>query len=134
MAKIYRLSDRIKLQVDDLVITVKPLSIHQKSQVEGVSASSGLLKASLEALKYSVDDIEGLEDTDGKPYVLKKNSDGSLSDETLEDIFNMEVSTKIITISLNLINGVPDRFIDLTNGTYLEGVDFVKGDNLPEKK
>ena len=135
MAKIYRLSDRINLKVDDLEIVIGPLSIHQKASVEEVNASSGLIKASIEAMKYAIKDIKGLQDSEGNDYELQREEDGSLAEETLNDLFNLENSYKLIAISLNLLNNVPDEFIDVNTGRPLEGVEFIVDKKAkPEKK
>ena len=135
MAKIYRLSDRIKLKVDDLEVTIGPLSIHQKAAVEGVASSSSLIKASIEAMKYAIKDIKGLTDKDGKPYSLQRDEAGDLTEDTLNDLFNLENSYKLVAISLNLVNSIPDEFIDVNTGKPLEGVEFVvDGDKKGKKK
>jgi len=135
MAKIYRLSDRIKLNVDDLEVTIGPLSIHQKACVEEVAASSSLIKASIEAMKYAIKDIKGLSDKDGNEYELQRDENGDLSEETLNDLFNLENSYKLVAISLNLVNSIPDEFIDVNTGQPLEGVEFViEGEKKGKKK
>lgn len=135
MAKIYRLSDRIKLKVDDLVVTIGPLSIHQKSSVEGLASSAGVLKASLLAMKYGIEDISGLIDKDGLEYKLPLDENGNLTDEAIDDLFNMESSYKLVAIALNLINNIPNEFIDINTGKKLEGVEFiVENKDSSEKK
>lgn len=134
MAKIYRMSDRIKLKIDDLVVTIGPLSIHQKAAVEEVSASSGLLKATMEAMKYAIKDIEGLTTADGSPYSLERDDDGNLTEGCLDDLFNIEQSYRISSVCLNLINNIPDEFIDLNTGKKLEGVEFVVDKESKRKK
>lgn len=137
MAKIYRLTDRIKVKVDDIIITISPLSIQQKSEVEAEGASGGsaaLLKASLKALKYAIKDIEGLENAEGSAYKLEFDPDGSLSDACLDDLFNVQQSLKLITIALNLVNNIPDEFYDPVTGVPLDGVSFVKSKEPARKK
>lgn len=137
MAKIYRVTDRIPVKVDDIVVTISPLTIQQKSEVEAIGASGGsaaLLNASLKALKYAIKDISGLENADGSGYKLEFDPDGSLSDACLDDIYNIQQSLKLITISLNLVNNIPDEFYDPVTGVPLEGVSFVKGKNVTRKK
>ncbi len=88
MAKIYRLSDKIRLAVDDLTITISPLSIHQKAAIEDAArdgSAKGLMQASALAIKYAVKSIDGLEDSDGKPYGLNFDEDGTLSEDIVND-------------------------------------------------
>lgn len=134
MAKIYRLSDRVKLKVDDLEVMIGPLSIHQKSAIEEAAKSSGLLKASLLAMKFGIKDVSGLVDKDGKSYEIKRDEQGNIADEVLEDLFNIENSYKLIAISLNLLNSIPSEFIDVNTGKKLEGVEFVQDKKESEGK
>jgi hypothetical protein len=134
MAKIYRMSDRIKLKVDDLEVTIGPLSIHQKASVEEIASSASLIKASLEAMKYAIKDIKGLEDKDGKEYKIERDEEGYLTEDALNDIFNLENSYKLVAISLNLVNSIPDEFIDVNTGKPIEGVEFVIDEGKKGKK
>lgn len=134
MAKVYRLTDRIKLKVDDIEVTIGPLSIHQKTEVEAASSASGLLKAALTAMKYAIKDISGLEDADGNKYELAREEDGSLSEETLNDLFNLSSSYKLSAISLQLLNSIPDEFMDINTGKKLDGVEFIVDKDQKGKK
>lgn len=125
MAKIYRMSDRIKLKVDDITVIIGPLSIHQKASIEEVATSSGLLKATMEAMRYAIKDIQGLSDSDGNEYKPKRDDSGYLTEEALDDIFNLEYSYKLSAICLNLLNNIPDEFMDPNTGKKLEGVEFI---------
>lgn len=134
MAKIYRLSDRINLKIDDLTVTIGPLSIHQKQAVEEANASSGLLKATMEAMKYGIKDIRGLTTADGGEYTLERDENGDITEGCLNDLFNIEQSYRLSAVCLNLINNIPDEFIDLNTGKKLEGVDFVVDKESKGKK
>lgn len=134
MTKVYRLSDRIKLKVDDIEVVIGPLSIHQKTEVEAASSASGLLKAALTSMKYAIKDIKGLVDADGNPYELAKEEDGSLSEDTLNDLFNLPMSYKLSAISLQLLNSIPDEFLDVNTGKKLEGVEFIIDKDQKGKK
>lgn len=119
------MSDRIRLKIDDLEVVIGPLSIHQKASVEEVSASSGLLKATMEAMKYAIKDVKGLTTESGEPYTLERDDSGYLTEGCLDDLFNIEQSYRLSTVCLNLINNIPDEFIDLNTGKKLEGVEFI---------
>jgi len=125
MAKIYRMSDRIPVKIHDLKVVIGPLDIHQKMSVEEAAASSGLLKATIQAMKYAIKDIEGLIDKDGNEYELNRDPDGSLTDECLNDLFNIEHSYALSSVCLNLLTNIPDEFMDPNTGEKLDGVEFV---------
>lgn len=134
MAKIYRMSDRIRLKIDDIEVVIGPLSIHQKAAIEEVSASSGLLKATMEAMRYAIKDVNGLKTADGSNYQLQRDDEGYISEESLNDLFNIEQSYRLSTVCLNLINNIPDEFVDLNTGKKLEGVEFVVDKDAKGKK
>lgn len=128
------MSDRIRLKIDDLEVTIGPLSIHQKAAVEEVSASSGLLKATMEAMKYAIKDIKGLTAPDGTAYELQRDDEGHLTEDALNDLFNLEQSYRLSSVCLNLINNIPDEFVDLNTGKKLEGVEFIVDKEKKGKK
>lgn len=138
MAKIYRTTDRIKVDVEGLELTLRPLSIHQKMLIDESSSKSGdraLLKAALNSVKYSLVDLKGAEDTSGNPYVLEFDSDGGLTESCLDDLFNMPISVKLTAVCLNLLNGVSDDFVDPTTGNQIAGVKVLGvSTDSPEKK
>lgn len=107
MAKIYRLSDKIKVDFGGgLVVTISPLNRVQKQEIQNLVVNGDAIEGAFKAVKYAVKGIEGIEDASGKPYKLKFDDDKTLSEEALEDLFNMEASTKLSTVCVNLLNGV----------------------------
>jgi len=128
MSKIYRMSDRIRLKVDDLEIKIAPLSIHQKAEVEEAASkgtSSALLKATTSAISYALRDVKGLVDASGNPYELEWDESGKLTEDCISELFNLKASEKLSTIALSLINGIPDEFTSPITGEKLEGVEFI---------
>jgi hypothetical protein len=138
MSKIYKRTDRIKLQIDDLVVTISPLSIHIKTEAAAMMAQ-GKIKADYALLtnaiilmiKHSVKNIEGLKNHDGSDYKVELE-DNCLKDETIEDLFNIEMHKKLTMICSNLMTSIPDSFID-ERGNKIEGVEVlsVEGSKNP---
>jgi hypothetical protein len=130
MAKIYRRTDRIKIKIDDVTVTVSPLSSHEKAEIQSemIKFVKGDVKAGQHgiclSLKYAVKDIEGIEDSNGSNYSLKFEN-GYLSDECVDDLLNMEITGKLSQVCASLSNGVPTEFRD-REGNNLAGVEFVK--------
>lgn len=85
------------------------------------------MKASALAMKYSLKEITGLEDANGKEYRPAFGPDGNLEDETIDDLFNVEMSGKLIAVTLGLLNGVPSEY-------DIEGVKFITEKEPPRKK
>ena len=133
MAKIYKTSDRIKINIDDVVVTVSPLTIEQKTEVQALMAEGRikgdyamLTKGIVKVIKYSVKDIDGLENADGSKYKVELDN-GVLSQETIENIFNIELHTKLTLVCSSLVGSFPTSFRD-SNGEPLEGVSFAKSE------
>jgi hypothetical protein len=136
MARIYRKSDRIKIKIDDVTVTVSPLSAHEKAEIqkEMMAYLKGNIKSGQEgvilSLKYAVKDIEGVLDLDDKPYALKFES-GYLTNDCVDDLLNMEITSKLAQVCGTLANGIPKDIVD-KDGNKLEGVEIIRG-SAPEK-
>jgi hypothetical protein len=124
MGKVYRLSDRIKIKIDDIIVTISPLSIHQKTEIQSAMWKGRTEKNFEEAtkgvmlsIKYAVKGISGLTDLSGQEYKLEFQ-DGVLSDQSLDDVFNLGLTDKLSMVCASLIKGIPSEF-------NIEGVEFV---------
>lgn len=122
MARIYRKSDRIKVKIgtgdDAVTLSLSPLSQHEKLEVQSLMFESRLQgKASsavegvAKAIKYAVKGMDGVIDSDEKPYELQFEN-GVLTDECVQDILNMELAGKIMFVCSALTSGVPSKFLD----------------------
>ena len=120
MAKIFRLSDRIPLDFGGgLVVTISPLSRQQKQEIQSLLLSTDrMVEGASLAIKYAVKDIQGVEDADDNAYELQKDDAGHLTDECVEDLLNMQQSTKLSTICVNLLSGVVEN---LPEGVKFQG-------------
>lgn len=136
MAKIYRRDSRISLNIDGLAVKISPLTFHQKMEVQDLvlegTAMSAMKGAAL-ALRYSLKDIKGLKDDDGDDYHLEVEND-MVSEECIDDLFNIEQGTKLTLIALNLLQGVPQSFVDPNTGEPIEGVKVLKRAASGKKK
>jgi hypothetical protein len=130
MARIYRRTDRIKVKVDDITVSLAPLSAHQKAEITQLMVDGRLktdvkktTEAIMLAIKYSMKSVEGIMDADNKPYALQFEGD-ALTQDCLDDLLNMELSEKLQRICSNLSQGVPNKFTD-ERGNPIEGVEVV---------
>jgi len=129
MAKIYRTTDRIPVQVDDVIITLSPLKYHEKAEIQACvmkGDAHGATQGAALALKYSIKEIKGVELEDGSEYSLDLGPEGNLTEDCISDLLNLQVFDKLIAVSLNLLNGIPDKFVDLATGKKITGVEIVK--------
>src|SRR5690606_3486695 len=84
------------------------------------------------ALKYAVKSISGVKDSDGKPYELKFEGE-FLSEESIDDLLNLEITDKLVLACSTLVNGVPKDFTDV-NGNKIEGVEIINADDKDESE
>lgn len=140
MAKIYRLSDRIDVKVHDLTFKLSPISLSQKQELHthvangnSTSDMGEILAATRKSIKYCVKGIIGLEDCEGNEYELSFDKDGSLSDDCVEDLLNMEYQEQIALMCMTMANKVPEEFLNV-DGTPMEGVSRVNKPAKAQKK
>ncbi len=138
MAKIYRVTDRIRVKIGDITFDLSPLTSLQKADIMSAAMSNGakgLQESTRLALKYSVKRVEGLETLDDVPYQVELEN-GVLKDACIDELLNIEISENLNKVCLNLMHGVPQTFLDPQTGQPIEGVEVVKKDSgeLAEKK
>lgn len=112
--KIYKLTDRIKVQISDVTFWLSPLSADQKAElmsqtkiVKGEEKTDGW-KVTLLTLKYSIKAIEGLVDVDDEPYQLSFDPDGTLSLDCVNELMQIECSTDLMLAATSLMNKIKD--------------------------
>ncbi len=132
MARIYKRSDRVVVKIDEVTVKLAPLSLDQKTQIQHamiLGRGKGDIKEATRgialAMKFSVKALEGVEDSDGNPYVLQFEADGGLTDECIDDLMNLELAKKLTMVSVAMVNGVPTKFTD-ADDKEIEGVHIVK--------
>lgn len=132
--KIYKLSDRIKLRIADVELTLAPLTRVQKYDIqssifkwESTKEATHLIEGSFKAVKYGVRGISGVHGLDGSEYKLSFDGD-VLSDDCVEELLNSELSNEITVSAISLLNGIPKKIINPMTGKELEGVEIVNPD------
>lgn len=140
MAKIYKKSDKIRIQIgtgdDAVILTVSPLGQHEKTEVQQMMGKSKgnvaeSTKAIAYAMKHAIKAVEGLEDAQGAKYQLTMEGN-ILTDECVSDLLNMEFSGEVMIICSTLTNGVPKKFINPMTGKDMPEVVILGTDT--EKK
>lgn len=134
MAIVYRRKDKIKVKVGDIEIKISPLGHHDKNKIQSLLVSGNvdsLMEGATLALRCGLKDVKGLKLSDGSDYELEFE-DNVLSDDSLDDMMNLECQGKLISICLGLIDGIPNEFKD-NNGNALDGVKIIRSES-PEKK
>lgn len=131
MSVVYRLTDRRRVKIDDIVVSIAPLDYKVKSDMQALILAGKAMDAAILGLKNGVKAIEGLSLADGSEYTIDVKSDG-VSDACINDLLNIPQSNSLNLIALSLLNGMPQKeFTDPETGKALEGVKFVE---KPEPK
>lgn len=140
MAILFKSSDRVKLTMGEITLTLSPLTYGQKingatlptSQSGGKQRVNMALLAHL-MVKYSVKGIKGVDNADGSEYKLafeeiefdgvsKKKKESVLTDECADELIEgLLIKPSLSTIAYQLINGIPDYITD-SDGEKAKGV------------
>lgn len=130
MTKIYDTTDRIKVKIDDVTITISPLTVSQKTEVQVLMAQgrierdfSKMQSGVIKTLKYGLKDIDGLQKSNGAPYKLSFDESG-LTDNCIDSLFNIELHKKLVKVCQCLTVAITGEFTD-ENGKPIEGVELV---------
>ncbi len=123
--KVYKLTDKISLKIDEIEIKFSPLSYQQKQEVLSVMTEAqkegSVAKMNdgiILALKYSLKSVSGLKNDDETDYQITFENE-MVSQDSIETILNLPMSSKMQTIAGKLLNGVPSDF-------EIEGVSYIK--------
>jgi hypothetical protein len=131
MAKIMKMSDRIKLKIGEIEVVIAPLSFSRKqdfascTKIVGGKEEYDLGKAQYLYMKYSIKDIKGLENYDGSKYELQfsDESKSELTDECVDELMNIEIKQTLMNAMWQLLNGIQELKDPMT-GEKLEGVNL----------
>ena len=127
MSRIFRASDRIPVKIDDIVITIAPLTFNQKIELQAIMMSAGkdplnALKGARQAVKYAVKAVSGIKDMDGNEYNVAMGEDGLITDDCVDELLNLQEQPKLIALCSQLIAGVPKEVIDPMTRTAMKGI------------
>lgn len=128
MAKIQRISDRVKYKIGDVTFHCAPLTKDQKLEIQNCFIEKGkeqkydLFTAQTLYLKYSLKDIEGVEDYHGEKYSLEFDNSGYITDNCISELLNLEQKSTLLTALWQNLNGYNEDLRDPSTGEKLEGV------------
>lgn len=106
MATIYQISDRINVNVGGVDVKIRPLTRKEKADVQSKIIDGEYLEATALAMKCAIKDVAGLKMADGSDYKLKFEDD-NLTDETVDNLLNLEIATELGQLCIKLTNGIP---------------------------
>jgi len=128
--KVYKMSDRIKVKIEDITLHISPLNLEQKADIgndlvdfQVTKDVRSYSKAIVKAVCFALKDIEGVEDSDGQ-FKLRFDENGNVDIEDVELLLNSDLSDKIGASCMAFINSIPKE-IRGEDGKPLEGVEIL---------
>lgn len=116
--KIYRTSDRIPVKIGELTFWLSPMSWGHRAEIvalarkqAGIDATDAN-KAGFLTLKYTIKEIEGLENSDGSPYVCEYEQSGCLTDDCVDDLYQLDILPQLVQVGGMFLNGLPKGEIE----------------------
>lgn len=115
---IYKLSDRIPVEVGGLKFWLSPLSYSQRIAIaDATKMQSGVevidsRKIAFLSVKFSVKEVEGIKNADGSDYSLEFDADGCLSDDCVSELMNLDSCPKLVTAASLLIREIKEHEIE----------------------
>ena len=131
--KIYKLTDRVTIKIEGLTFKLAPLSWQKKAEIQALMVEGKHTEGSVMCVKECVKDVQGLETLAGEKYEIRLE-DGVLSEESLNDIMNIEDSAKLMLACASLVNGIPKEIVHPVSGERIEGVQVVNPSKRGKKK
>lgn len=136
--RIYKTTDKIEVKIDGISFFISPLTYGQKCELQPLmfKAASGNMESAMDAviksIKFSLKDVKGLYVDDDTEYKLVMDN-GEVSDESIDDLMNLPMSSKLSAVCSSLINGLSTGGIKSQDGSVIEGIEFI-GKVKEEKK
>jgi len=135
MSVVYRVSDTFDLKIGNVVFSISPLDYKVKADMQANVIAGKPMDAAVLALKNSVKSVSGLKTPDGSDYEIDFETDGSMSEDCINDLLNIPEASKLNVIAISLIHGMPQgEFLDPETGKPMDGVKFVKKATSRKKK
>jgi hypothetical protein len=144
MARIFKCTDRIQHIIDcgvdgKVTLFLQPLTAQDKARIADIKKDINGVKVpdswemSMESIRRSLKDVKGLFYDDGqkKPFALKFDEQGRVSDESLTELLNTQITNELVAGCMQMVTGVQSEVCDLQD-RKLEHVEVVfPKDSLP---
>lgn len=139
MTIIYRKNDFVSLKIGDLIFKIKPLTYEERVEIMSCLSNAGgtvvenAAKATFYSMKYAIKGIDGAFLPDGSKYDITLGDDGLITDDSIDDLLNIELNGLLSKALQNFLRGVPAKIIDPQTKKDLEGVEVVRKGGVPKK-
>ncbi len=116
---IYRTTDQIPVKIGEVTFWLSPLNHSQRQELlsltvvkEGEERAKPMQLAVL-TLSIALKKVDGVQDADGSPYELELDSNGRVTEESINDIFTLDGADKLIKVSGKFaLNEIADPKLD----------------------
>jgi hypothetical protein len=126
VAKVLRMSDRIKVKIGELSFELAPLSNDRKIEISSCTKKQDGIdvydhgSAQHLYVKYSLKKVTGLTDYNDNEYKLSFENE-VLTDDCVSEIFMIPQKQDLMAAAWQLLNGMPEKLTD-HNGKVMKGV------------
>jgi len=139
---VYKTSHRIPIKIGDAIIKVSPLNEGQRLEIQdGSIKEDGTLKEDIfvkgkKLFKYSIKEIEGFDLPNGEKYELSFEDEKkeALTDECVNDFFNMKIKAKVAEILWSFFNEFCDKPKNAATGKIITGIEILPAEGVEEVK
>jgi len=135
MAVIYRTTDRVLVEIEDISLKFAPLSEGDKMKLINLFSTTDFSKDPAAALKHSKElimltlkDVDGVELSDGSKWHLEFE-EGKVKSSSIDELLSLDLAQKIVIVAGQFLRSVPrvgGGIIDPSTGEKLEGVEVKK--------
>lgn len=137
--KVWRANSRIPVKIGDAVFKIAPLTQEQKVKLmqyvsmDGGNRIESLAKMSFECVKLCLKDVSGIEFEDGSEYKLDFDSDGFVTDKSVSELMNTEISQELLSACQAFIQGIPKQVVNPSTGKKFDNIEVLTEENNSKK-
>lgn len=128
--RLYKNSDRIKVKIFDMVVTIAPLKYEDKLEIQTILAGAEkpkeIFEGTLLAMRCAIKDIKGLELEDGSEFELEFENN-MLTESCAKELLNIEASGELMASCNAFVSGIPKEI-------NINGVEIVNPMSKGKKK
>lgn len=126
--KIYRCSDRIPVKIGAVTFWLSPLTYGQRTELFSVASKAKESKEMADqillaktTIRFSLKDIDGVEQGDGSPFKLEFDPSGMLTEACFDDLMQLEAISSLVKVAgkfamegIHEISNIDGVEVDLT--------------------
>jgi hypothetical protein len=137
--KVHRSSSRLIAKIGEASFKLAPLSQENKValmsyvSMDGGTRVENLAKMAFMSVKYCLKDVSGLEFEDGSEYKLEFDNDGLVSDKSISELMNTEISQELLSTCQAFMQGIPKEIINPNTKTKFDNIEILQDESSSKK-